>query len=115
VNTVKDLNKSTAIAATSLTKAAAAVQVKLSSHGYYIDHPDSEAGEQLMADALGVADRDAMNGILRQLVQASMNGQKPDAVNLSFMISVIKSINLRQTLELVVRRLIAVTVIRRHG
>ncbi|MGA2289420.1 hypothetical protein [Bradyrhizobium sp.] len=49
-------------------KAAAAVQVKLSSHGYHIDHPDSEAGDQLMADALGVADRDAMNGILRQLV-----------------------------------------------
>jgi hypothetical protein len=35
---------------------------------------------------LGVADRDAMNGILRQLVQASVNGHKPDAVNLSFMV-----------------------------
>jgi hypothetical protein len=50
------------MAATGQTKAAAAVQVKLLSQGYYIDHPDSELGEQLMADALGVADRDAMNG-----------------------------------------------------
>jgi hypothetical protein len=49
-------------AATGQTKAAAAVQVELSSQGYYIDHPDSELGEQLMADALWVADRDAMNG-----------------------------------------------------
>jgi hypothetical protein len=28
-----------------------------------------------------------MHGILRQLVEASVNGHKPDAVNLSFMIA----------------------------
>jgi len=66
LDTVPDLNKSTAMAATGQTKAAAAVQVKLSSQVYYIDHPDSELVEQLMADALGVADRDAMTGIVRQ-------------------------------------------------
>jgi hypothetical protein len=71
VNTVPDLNKATALAATGQTKAAAAPRVKLLSHGFCIDHPDPELGEQLMADALGVADRDAMHGILRQLVRAS--------------------------------------------
>jgi hypothetical protein len=65
VNTVPDLDKATALAATAQTKAAAAVRVKLSSHGYAIDHPDPELGEQLMAEALGVADRDAMHGLLR--------------------------------------------------
>ena len=110
-DTVIDLNKSTAIAATGLTKAAAAVQVKLSSHGYYIDHPDSEAGEQLMADALGVADRDAMNGIMRQLVKASMNRQKPNAVTLSFMISMIKSIKPRDSVEaMLVAQMVSVHV-----
>ena len=59
VNTVPDLNKATAIATTGRTTAAAAPRVKLLSHGFCIDHPDPELGEQLMAEALGVADRDA--------------------------------------------------------
>jgi hypothetical protein len=99
MDTVKNLKKSTAMAATGQTRAAAAVQVKLSSRGYYIDHPDSEAGEHLMAHALGVADRDAMHGIMRQLVKASMNRQKPNAVTLSFMISMIQSIKPRDAVE----------------
>jgi hypothetical protein len=77
VNTVPDLNKATAVAATGRTKPAAAVRVKLLSHGFAVDHPDPELGEQLLAEALGAADRDAMHGILRQLVKASVNGQKP--------------------------------------
>jgi len=84
VNTVPDLNKPTALAATGQTKAAAAPRIKLLSHGYAIDHPDPELGEQLMADALGVADRDAMHGILRQLVKASVKDERPDEVNLAF-------------------------------
>ena len=48
MNTRPDLNKSKAMAATGQTKAAAAVQVKSASHGYYIDHPDPELGEQVM-------------------------------------------------------------------
>jgi len=85
VNTIPDLNKAAAIAATGQTEAAAAPRVKLSSRGFAIDHPDPELGEALMADALGGADRDAMHGILRQLVKASVNREKPDAVNLAFM------------------------------
>src|SRR6266481_2361298 len=113
VSKVPDPNKATAIAATGQTRAAAAVRsgragtaarrsplrVKLSSQGFAIDHPDPELGEQLMAEALGAADRDAMHGILRQLVKASVNGQKPDAVNLAFMISMVKSIKPRDAVE----------------
>ena len=40
-------------------------------------HPDPEHGEQLTADTLGVPDRDA---------------KKPDAINLSFKISMVKNI-----------------------
>ena len=111
MNTRPDLNKSKAMAATGQTKAAAAVQVKFASHGYYIDHPDPELGEQLMADTLGVADRDAMNGVLRQLVEASMNGGKPDPVNLSSMISMIKSIKPRDSVEaMLVAQMVSVHV-----
>ena len=67
MNTVPDRNKATAIAAPGRTRAAAAPRLKLSARGFAIDHPDPELGEQLMADALGVADRDAMHGILRHL------------------------------------------------
>jgi len=111
VNTVPDLNKATAIAATGQAKAAAAPRVKFLSHGFSIDHPDPEHGEQLMADALGVADRDAMHGILRQLVKASVNGRKPDAVNLSFMISMVKSIKPRDSVEaMLVAQMVSVHV-----
>jgi rhamnose utilization protein RhaD (predicted bifunctional aldolase and dehydrogenase) len=69
------------------------------SYGYAIDHPDPELGEQLMADTLGVADRDAMHGILRQLVKASVQDERPDEVNLAFMISTVKSIKPRDSVE----------------
>ena len=64
MNTVPDLNKAAATAITGQAKAAATPRIKLLSHGFSIDHPDPEHGEQLMSDALGVPDRDAMHGIL---------------------------------------------------
>jgi hypothetical protein len=90
MNTAPDLTMSATIAATDQTKAAAAPRIKLQSHGFSIDHPDPEIGEQLMANALGVTDREAMHGIVRQLVKASVSGESPDEVNLSFMISMVK-------------------------
>jgi hypothetical protein len=111
VNTIPDLIKATAIAAAGQTKAAAAVQVKFSPEGFFIDHPDLQLGEALMAEALGVADRDAMDGILRQLVRASANGPTPDAVNLSFMISMIRSIKPRDAVEaMLVAQMVSVHV-----
>ena len=126
MNTVLDPNEATAIAATGQTKAAAGtmrsgrastegrcspLRVKLSSQGFSIDHPDQELGEQLMAETLGVANRDAMHGILRQLVKASVNGQKPDPVNLAFMISMMKSIKPRDAVEaMLVAQMVSVHV-----
>ena len=111
MNTAPDTIISTAIAATDPAQAAAAPRIKLVSHGFAIDHPDPELGEQLMADALGVTDRDAMDGILRQLVRASASGGKPDEVNISFMISMVKSIKPRDAVEaMLVAQMVSVHV-----
>src|ERR1700731_3041911 len=112
MDTAPDPTISTAIAATDQTKAASsALRIKLLSHGFLIDHPDPELGEQLMANALGVADRDAMHGILRQLVKASVSGENPDEVNLSFMISMVKSIKPRDSVEaMLVAQMVSVHV-----
>ncbi len=53
MNTAPAPTISTAIAATGPTEAAAAPRIKLQSHGFSIDHPGPELGEQLMADARG--------------------------------------------------------------
>ncbi len=64
-----------------------------------------------MANALGVSDRDAMHGILRQLVKASVSGEKPDEVNLAFMISMVKSIKPRDSVEaMLVAQMVSVHV-----
>src|SRR5437588_11757933 len=111
MNTAPDLTISPAIAANDQAKAAAAPRIKLLSHGFSIDHPDPEIGEQLMADTLGVADRDAMHGIIRQLVRASVSGESPDEVNLSFMISMVKSIKPRDSVEaMLVAQMVSVHV-----
>ena len=111
MNTVPDLTKATAIAATAQAMAAATPRIKFVSGGFSIDHPDPELGEQLMADALGIADRDAMYGLLRQLVKASVNGQKNDPVNLAFMIAMVKSIKPRDAVEaMLVAQMVSVHV-----
>ena len=97
-----------AIAATEQTKADAAA---LLAHGFSIGQPDPDLAEQLMANALGVADRDAMHGILRQLVKASVSGESPDEVNLSFMIAMVKSIRPRDSVEaMLVAQMVSVHV-----
>src|SRR4051812_47194564 len=97
MNTASDLTTTTAIAATAPIQAAP--RIKLLPHGFAIDHPDPDVGEQLMADALGVGDRDAMDGILRQLVRASVTGNSRDETNLSFMIAMVKSLRPRDSVE----------------
>jgi hypothetical protein len=111
MNSAPDPTMSTAIAASGQTEAAAAPRIKLSSHAFSIDHPDPQLGEQLMVNALGVPDRDAMDGILRQLVRASVNGGRPDEVNLSFMISMVKSLKPRDSVEaMLVAQMVSVHV-----
>ena len=98
MNKIPGRAKATAVAAIGQTRAAAP-RLKLSPRGITIDHPDPELGERLMAETLGVADRDAMYGILAQLVKASVNGRKPDAANLAFMIAMVESIKPRDAVE----------------
>jgi hypothetical protein len=106
-----DRTMTIADAPTSQAEATAAPRIRLSSHGYAIDHPDPALGEQLMANALGVRDREAMDGILRQLVRASVNDGRPDEVNLSFMISMVKSIRPRDSVEaMLVAQMVSVHV-----
>ncbi|WBL82531.1 hypothetical protein I3J27_09795 [Bradyrhizobium xenonodulans] len=77
----------------------ASPRVKLYKRRIAIHHPDPQAGERLLAEALGAVDRDALHGMLRQLVKASATGQKPDEANLAFMISTIKSIAPKDSIE----------------
>ncbi|WP_338691627.1 hypothetical protein V5279_35375 [Bradyrhizobium sp. 26S5] len=111
MNTAPEIAVPTMVPATDQTQAAATPRIKLSSRGFSIDHPDPKLGEQLMANALGAADRDAMEGILRQLVKASVNGGSPDEVNLAFMISMVKSIRPRDSGEaMLVAQMVSVHV-----
>src|ERR1700722_10358637 len=111
MNTAPDLAVPTTITTTGPTKAAAAPGIKLSPHGFSIDHPDPKLGEQLMANALGVADREAMHGLIRQLVKASVSGDTPDGANLSFMMSMVKSIRPRDAVEaMLVAQMVSVHV-----
>jgi hypothetical protein len=98
-----------AIAATVETKADAAPPL---AHECSIGHPDPDLAELLMMNALGLADRDAMDGILRQLVRASASGGGPDEVNLSFMISMVKSLKPRDSVEaMLVAQMVSVHVL----
>ncbi|WP_164718477.1 hypothetical protein [Bradyrhizobium sp. LVM 105] len=74
-------------------------RIKLTPEHIVIQHPDAEAGERLLGEALGAVDRDALHGILKQLMKASVILQKPDEANLAFMVSMMKSIAPRDSLE----------------
>ncbi|TWC00662.1 hypothetical protein FBZ93_105462 [Bradyrhizobium macuxiense] len=111
MTTAPDLTVPTMATAPGGPQAAMLPRIKLSRRGYAIDHPDPRLGEQLMANALGVADRDAMDGIVRQLVRASVSGGKPSEVNLAFMISMVQSIRPRDAVEaMLVAQMVSVHV-----
>jgi len=87
-------------------------RIKVSSRGFWIDHPNAQLGERLMMEALGAPDREALNGILKQLVNASANGRKPDKSDLPLMISMMKSIRPRDAIEaMLVAQMVSVHVI----
>jgi len=52
-----------------------------------------------------------MHGMIRQLVKASVSGQKPDPINLAFMLSMIRSIKPRDAVEaMLVAQMVSVHV-----
>ena len=111
MSTTADLTKPAAPAATPQARAAAP-RIKLMPHGFCIDHPDPELGKRMMTDAFGLADPDAMLGMLRQLVRASVTGDKPDEVNLAFMITMMESIRPRDSVEaMLVAQMVSVHVL----
>ena len=87
------------IAARDRVALVASPKVKLRRRGILIDHPDPQAGERLLAEALGAVDRDALHGLLSQLAKASAVARRPDQGNLAFMISMLKSIAPKDSLE----------------
>jgi hypothetical protein len=64
-----------------------------------VDHPDEVIGEILLANAVGSADHDFVNGIVRQLSNTSYDGEKVDVGRLNFKLAVIKGIEPRDQLE----------------
>jgi hypothetical protein len=105
-------NATSPLAANDRTGLAASPRVRLSRRRISIDHPDPRAGERLLADALGAVDRDALDGLLKQLVKASMIGHRLDEANLAFMISMMKSIAPRDSIEaMLAAQMVAVHVL----
>ncbi|WP_291856075.1 hypothetical protein [Bradyrhizobium sp.] len=111
MNSAIEPTPSTTIAATGPADAAATPRIKVQERGFFIDHPDAETGERLIANALGVADREAMDGMLSQLVRASVSGGNPDEVNIGFMMSMVGSIRPRDSIEaMLVAQMVSVHV-----
>jgi len=91
--------ETTDVTASDRVAMVASPKVKLRRRRIVIEHPDTNAGETLLAEALGAADRDALHGLLSQLVKASVVARKPDQGNLAFMVSTLKSIAPKDSLE----------------
>lgn len=92
-------NETMPIAANDRTALIASPKVKLRRRRIVIDHPDPSTGELLLAEALGAVDREALHGLLSQLVKASVVARRPDQGNLAFMVSMLKSIAPKDSLE----------------
>lgn len=74
-------------------------RIRLSRRRIAIEHTDPDVADRLLADALGAIDRDALNGLIRQLANTSAMGGEPNEDNLAFMVSTIRSIAPRDSLE----------------
>jgi hypothetical protein len=99
MTTAPSLHTTSKLAANDRSNLTTPPRVRLYKRRIAISHPDPQAGERLLAEALGAGDRDALHGILGQLVKASAVAQKPDEANLAFMISMIRSIAPRDSIE----------------
>ncbi|WP_441234545.1 hypothetical protein [Bradyrhizobium sp. 930_D9_N1_4] len=99
MTTTPELRITAPLAANDRSAPAPSPRIKLYKRRIAIRHPDPQAGEQLLAEALGAVDRDAMHGILKQLVKASAIGHKPDEANLAFMVSMIRNIAPKDSIE----------------
>ena len=64
-----------------------------------LDHPDWLTGYALLMEALGTADFNFVDGLLKQLVNARSQGQQADEHGINFLLSIIKGIKPKNQLE----------------
>jgi hypothetical protein len=73
-----------------------APRLKLSDNTFSVEHPNKSIGRILLMEALGTANADFLNGLLKQLANA---GSQLDEGSVNFMLSVVKGLEPRDQLE----------------
>ena len=63
------------------------------------DHPDPALGEPLLMEAIGTADFDFFDGLLRQLANVDTQGRAVDEQGLNFMLAAVKGVEPRDQVE----------------
>ena len=63
------------------------------------DHPDFAVGHILLMEAIGTAELDFLNGLLKQLANAGSQGKSVDESGLNFMVAVIKGVEPKDQVE----------------
>jgi hypothetical protein len=64
-----------------------------------VDHPSAAVGEALLQQALGVADGDVLDGLLRQIVNAATVGEMADPGNINFWLKTVAGIKPKDHVE----------------
>ena len=81
-------------------KAAPRLKVEPGAKGAVtVDYPDKALGHITLMKALGTADDDFLNGLVRQLANVGSQGASPDERGINFMLSVVKGIEPRDQIE----------------
>jgi hypothetical protein len=63
------------------------------------DHSDEAVGKMLLMEALGIAEPDFLNGLLRQLANVGTTGRAVDERELNFMLAVVKGVEPKDQVE----------------
>lgn len=64
-----------------------------------VDHREPALGQALLMEAIGTAEPDFLDGLLRQLANAGTTGRVVDEHGLNFMLAVVKGVEPRDQLE----------------
>ena len=64
-----------------------------------VDHPDQRIGNMLLMDALGTADSEFFDGLLRQAINIGTQGADTDSRGANYVLSVVKSIAPKDEIE----------------
>ncbi len=66
---------------------------------FSLDHPNQLTGYALLTEALGTADLDFVNGLLKQLANAASQAHQADESRINFLLSVVKGVKPKDRLE----------------